>query len=246
MILSTEIEPYLSGQRFSNALKIAYSERFPERSRTDLIVKLCKDKRVLHIGCADHIPLIKSKIKQKKWLHGLLTDVATECAGIDIHKEAIQYLQDEIGVKNVYHADITNGLPEKLRNTNWDIVVMGEILEHVDNPVLFLQQIKHQLSSHAKQLLITVPNSFNHLMIKDIQIKVEDINSDHRYNFTPYTLSKVLYSSGFEKVEFEFTDRIALPLHLKILNRLCRIAGIHNRFSIPYFATMVALTNFNR
>jgi 2-polyprenyl-3-methyl-5-hydroxy-6-metoxy-1,4-benzoquinol methylase len=244
MILSTDIQPYISGQAFSNALQIPYNQRFPEQTRTEFILQLCKNKKVLHLGCADHIPLIKSKIQNGQWLHGLLMKVAKECAGIDINKASIEYLKNELNIPNVYHADLTRELPSEILSTSWDIVIMGEILEHIDNPVFFLEQLKMRLKLIAGTLLITVPNSFNYLLVNDIKNSIEDINSDHRYHFTPYTLTKIMYQAGFKTVDIRFTNRIALPLRLKIVNRLVRLLGLQLNFKATYFATMVALTDF--
>jgi SAM-dependent methyltransferase len=244
MKFTTQQQSYIHGEQFSNALKIPYTELLAEQNRLELLQQLCKGKRVLHIGCADHLPLIKSKIEQRKWLHALLCEVAGECTGIDINEAAITYIKQELNFTDVYCADITTALPEAISNKQWDVVVMGEILEHVDNPVDFLKALKTQLQLRAKQLVITVPNSFNLLVKNDISCNTEDINSDHMYHFTPYTLGRVIFKSGFELQELHFADRIALPIRMKIANRIKKILGIRTRFTGKYFATLVAVTNF--
>ncbi len=244
MILPSSIQDFISGHAFTNALQIPYNQCFRDQSRTDLILEICKNKKVLHVGCADHIPLIKTKIQNGQWLHGLLMDVATECAGIDISESSINYLKTELNIPTVYLADITRELPPEILTTHWDVVVMGEILEHVDNPVFFLEKVRQGLKPIADTLIITVPNSFNYQLVNDIKKTTEDINSDHRYHFTPYTLSKIMYQGGFTTVDLHFTNRIALPLHLKVLNRLARFMGLRPSFKLSYFSTMIALTDF--
>lgn len=244
MRFTPEILSFIRGEQFSNALKIHYSERFPEQSRIELLLQLSRGKRVLHIGCADHLPLINQKMEQGKWLHALLRNVADECTGIDINAEAVEFMSDTLKIPDIYHVDITNGLPEKLRERKWDLVIMGEILEHIDNPVHFLQQLKTHLQQHASQLVITVPNSFNRLIMNDININTEDINSDHMYHFTPYTLARVVYKSGFATFELLFADRVALPFLQKISNRLKKIFGLKRSFTSNYFASLIAVTNF--
>lgn len=244
MKFSSKLQSYIRGEQFSNALKIPYKELLMEQNRLELLQQLCKGKRVLHIGCADHLPLIKSKIEKRKWLHGLLCDVAGECTGIDISEEAVAYITQELNYTDVYYADITKELPKAISDKQWDIVIMGEILEHVDNPVDFLMSIKSRLQLRANQLVITVPNSFNVLIKNDIKCNTEDINSDHLYHFTPYTLARVIYKSGFELQELHFADRVSLPFVMKISNRIKRLLGIRSRFTAKYFATLVAVTNF--
>lgn len=246
MKFTTEIQSYIKGEQFSNALKIPYSGLYPETGRIDTLLGLCLGKRVLHIGCADHLPLIHQKMQQGKWLHALLCETASECTGIDINEEAVKFITEKLHIKDVYHADITKSFPDELSDRNWDIVVMGEILEHVDNPVDFLSQLQQQLSHKASQLIITVPNSFNRLVMKDIQRNTEDINSDHMYHFTPYTLGRVLYKSGFSSPEFQFADRVALPCFQKITNTLKKLFRLKRQFKAGYFATLIAVTNFRK
>ncbi|KAB2828042.1 MAG: hypothetical protein BGP01_10235 [Paludibacter sp. 47-17] len=244
MIFSPEIQSYIRGERFSNALKIPYSGKYTEQNRIELLLQICNGKRILHIGCADHLPLIKQKMEQGRWLHSLLCEVASECTGVDINADAVNYITQELKLSDVHYADITHELPEALRERQWDVVVMGEILEHVDNPVGFLQALKKQLQSRATELVITIPNSFNLLLMNDINSNTEDINSDHIYHFTPYTLGRVIYKSGFTLQELYFADRVALPFPMKIANRLKKMLGITRRFTAKYFATLIVVTHF--
>jgi len=88
-------------------------------------------------------------------------------------------------------------IPKELASEHWDVVVLGEVLEHVDNPVLFLQTLNKQLRFFADTLIITVPNAFRYNNIRYSKRNCEVINSDHRYWFTPYTLLKILIRAGF-------------------------------------------------
>ena len=53
---------------------------------------LVQGKSVLHIGCTDHKELIDIKIKQHSFLHLKLVEYAKVVHGIDINKEAINYI----------------------------------------------------------------------------------------------------------------------------------------------------------
>ncbi|MDX9748887.1 MAG: methyltransferase domain-containing protein [Paludibacter sp.] len=244
MKFTSETQSYIRGEQFSNALKIPFPEKFVEQNRIEVLLRICKGKKVLHIGCADHLPLIKQKLEKGKWLHALLCGVASECTGIDINSEAVDYITRELNISDVYYADITDELPLSLLNRQWDVVVMGEILEHVDNPVDFLKAIKARLHARAGELVLTVPNSFNLLFRNDIKKNIEDINSDHMYHFTPYTLGRVIYKSGYSSLEIYVADRVALPFHLKITNLIRKLLGIKSRFSLKYFATLIGVTHF--
>ena len=66
-----KITPYLQGTKFSNSLEIKLNSLFKSQnqSRVELIKKYVNSKKVLHVGCCDHIPLIKDKAKRNEWMH---------------------------------------------------------------------------------------------------------------------------------------------------------------------------------
>ncbi len=196
---NTDTLTYLNGNKFSNSLSVSLAQ--PEKEviyRIELLKSLCKDKNIVHLGFTDHIPLIQSKIKSNNWLHQELVCTAKRCLGIDINAEAVDYVREVLGIKEVYVHDIIldSKLPE-LMLQKWDYLVIGEVLEHIDNPVLFLNTIKEKYKSCFSKIIITVPNAFELTNIKGVFKHKEIINSDHRYWFTPYTLARVVCASGF-------------------------------------------------
>lgn len=195
---------YLKGEKFSNSLSIILSQSESMIVyRLDLLRELCKDKNIVHLGFTDHIPLIQSKIKSKNWLHQELIDVTRRCVGIDINAEAIEFVKQKIGINEVYHHDVIQDpvLPELMKE-KWDYLIIGEVLEHIDNPVLFLKTIKEKYKGCFSKIILTVPNALEFTNIKGIFKHKEIINSDHRYWFTPYTLARVVAAAGFSVLEF--------------------------------------------
>lgn len=196
---------YLNGNKFSNGHTIKIGEKQGLTDRISLIAKMIKGRSTLHFGCVDHLPLIEDKVKNGTWLHEILTRESSECLGIDNNEEGIKYLEDKLGCDNVMAIDIIKDqAPKKLLEKKWEYVVMGEIIEHLDNPVLFLQSIREKIN--CERIIITVPNAFSFNNVKNIFKNVELINSDHRFWFTPYTISKVLSEAGFEVEEFHFCN----------------------------------------
>lgn len=199
---------YLDGKKFSNGYKFNVAKKNEENiDRFNFLEKYVENKSVLHIGFADHTPLIKEKIKNNKWLHKRLVDKARLCVGIDINSEAVEYIKSEINIKNVYSFDILKDkLPIEIIGLNWDIVILGEVLEHIDNPVEFLTNIHSKLANNANELIVTVPNALELINLKLIRKGQEFINTDHRFWFTPFTLSKVLLRAGFITKEFFYSQ----------------------------------------
>ena len=174
-------------------------------SRIEALLSLARGKRVLHIGCCDHIDLIDKKIKNQTWLHGLLTKVAKECYGIDIDPIAIEHVK-KLGYYDVYNCDLLYSFPTQLQKKNFDVVILGEILEHLDSPVAFLKKLYSYIKSDY-ELVLTVPNAFFLENFINVLGGFERINSDHRAWYTAYTISKVLSLGGYDVKSFEYVFR---------------------------------------
>jgi hypothetical protein len=240
-----KILPYISGEKFSNALTVEIKELFPDNKRVDLIKNLCVNKKIIHIGCVDHLPLIEEKINKNHWLHKLITEVSSETIGIDINKEGIEYLQNKLNIKNVLYANIvTDDIPE-IKNKKWDYMILGEIVEHVDNPVHFLNSIREKYQDVVDKIIITVP----HILVKNrttlmYKNSMELINTDHRYWFTPFTLTKVMYQAGFRDINLDFAERVALTQLELIKRKLKRLANKKPFYPFYYFNSIVGIAKF--
>ncbi len=223
MKFDENISKYLDGILFSNSLKIKVGNSEKSIiSRFDKLIELASNKNILHLGFADHIPLIEGKIKDRKWLHGLLVNVANKCVGIDTNAEAIDFIKSKFNIGEIYVHDIINDPQlEIITSEKWDYLVTGEVLEHIDNPVQFLRSIKERYGGHIDKIVITVPNAFDLQNIKLLKNNIEFINSDHRYWFTPFTLAKVCTRAGYKIDEFWFCQSYipSNPLDKYLLRR---------------------------
>lgn len=191
-----EIESYLSGENFSNGLQIDCFTGENVIDRLDFLVEETRGKSVLHLGFTDHLPLIEEKIKQDRWLHKRLVESCSFCVGADINKSAIKFISEDLGIDNVYFHDVIKDEPLEILKTNKiDYIILGEVLEHIDNPVEFLQIINRKYFGIAGKIIITVPNAFDYNNVNLLKKNVEAINTDHRYWFTPFTIAKVVYRS---------------------------------------------------
>lgn len=196
---------YLQGEKFSSGEPVEYAFDASDaeyRSRVDWLMQLCRGSSVVHVGCVDHEPqMIRRKLSKGKWVHKQLCEVATRCMGVDINEEGIRYIREELGYEDVIAADITAAPCDELRRTQWDYLVLGEVLEHIDNPVAFLAAIREHYANCIKQMIITVPNAFAMENHRAAGRRREVINTDHRFWFTPYTLGKVVTEAGLRPRE---------------------------------------------
>lgn len=196
---------YLTGKKFIGSLYVTISDLAKTPiTRVEFLTTKVKGKKIIHLGCVDHLPLVDSKIKSNTWLHSLLCEQSQRCLGIDINQEGIDYIKS-LGYKDsIYYDMLSEPASETILKENWDLLILGEILEHVDNPVLFLTKIREKYGSVIKQMVITVPNALRWINFKNVLKNKEVINSDHRFWFTPYTLAKISTQAGYEVEEFDF------------------------------------------
>jgi hypothetical protein len=216
MKFEENIREYLTGDKFSNGLKVRLqNDRSSYTNRIKIIEDKVKGKKVVHIGCCDHIPLIQKKIEKNIWLHKRLDDSSNKLLGVDINREGIDYMKNNLGYDDVVCANLITDDIQEIYAEKWDYLVLGEILEHVDNPVQFLSSIKEKYVDKVDKIIITVPNAFFIVNLDHLENGVEVINSDHRFWFTPYTLAKVGTLSGLEFIDVELTHELKNKRGLK-------------------------------
>jgi 2-polyprenyl-3-methyl-5-hydroxy-6-metoxy-1,4-benzoquinol methylase len=240
MKIDPEILKYLKGDLLDTSLTVDLRRtKYKIISRENAITGIIKNKDVIHLGCADHIRIINEKIKSNIWLHKLLSDNARTCLGIDIDMESIDYIRDELGYKNVLHADILNDTLSELTGRNWDYAVFGEIIEHLDNPVSFLRSFREKYSGHVQRFIITVPNIYNIRQFRNMLSYKEIINSDHRFWFTPYTVAKVLVSAGYIPETISYANLSRLNIPELIIRKIRKITGQDVRYPFYYFRSII-------
>ena len=219
-----QLDDYLSGKKFDRGLTIKWKFDNKLISRIDYLSEICKGKNVIHLGCLDHsMDTITRKIADNTWLHKRLTDVSAQCLGIDIDPTLIDKVKEK-GVTNIICSDLSvDHLRTEITSCQWDYLVCGELIEHIDNPVSFLSAIKDKYASYIKNFVVTVPNSLSLGHIKNAFKTAEGINTDHRYSFTPYNITKILVISGYhpDKINttMHFHPKTRGPLHRLMLKK---------------------------
>lgn len=245
-----KIEPgilkYLKGEAFQNNLNVVIGkEKHEIISREKTIIDFIRDKDVVHIGCSDHIQIINSKIRNNLWLHKLITENAKKCIGIDIDRESIDYIKKELGYQNVIYGNILTDEFKDLKENKWDYAVFGEIIEHLDDPVNFLKVFKAKYGENVNRFIITVPNIYNKRQFINMKNYREVINSDHRFWFTPYTISKVLVSAGYNPEKLDYSNLQSLGITDLLKRKIKRIAGIKPAYPFYYFNTIIISGTIN-
>ena len=163
--------------------------------RSTFVAELAEGKRVLDIGCVNHT---LSTRQAKYWLHGILRERAAWLVGLDYEKDQVETLRRE-GF-NVVCADAT----DFNLGAQFDLIVAGEIIEHLTCPGKLLDCARRHLAPQGK-LVLTCPNANNMLyFLENCLMGHEQDNTDHTCLFTPTTMSVLLRKCGYRPVSFHF------------------------------------------
>jgi hypothetical protein len=240
MKFEPQILKYLNGESFQTSLTVDLEKTGYEIiPRETAITELIKNSNVVHIGCSDHIEVINEKIATNTWLHKLITDNSNNCIGIDIDRESIAYIKNNLGYTNVFQGDILTDDFDGISQNSWDYVVFGEIMEHIGNPVNFLKVFKERFGENIEKFIITVPSIYNKRQFGNMLKFKEIINSDHRFWFTPYTISKIVSEAGYKPENITFSNLQKLTVPELIIRKLKRLAGIRVKYPFYYFNTII-------
>lgn len=179
--------------------------------------------------------------------HGIVINEILEKAGGFLEEYLILEGSQKIIDKFIGH----HGLPKTVEirnsyfedfNTNnkYNVIEMGFVLEHVDNPASFLKKYSTMIRPCGR-LCIAVPNarSFHRLigadagLLDDIfSLSEHDIKIGHKRYFDLESLSKLLQEADLEIVTihgiylkpFSTSQIKQLQLSRAVMNSLCRIA----------------------
>jgi 2-polyprenyl-3-methyl-5-hydroxy-6-metoxy-1,4-benzoquinol methylase len=165
--------------------------------RRTYILDACRDRRVLHLGCVDH-PFLHERLASGDLLHAAIDACAAELWGIDLDRTGLETLR-AAGFTNLYEADIER-LESVAITGRFDVIVAGEIIEHLTSPGAFLRQVPRLLAPGGR-LLVTVPSAQSIRLAANALRRVEVVHPDHKAYFSPHTLTELLQSSGLAVVD---------------------------------------------
>lgn len=176
----------------------------PVSLRIDYILKSCEGKCVLHVGCSNS-PYTQTSLDDASLLHSQIDKVASKQYGIDIDQSGINIMKNA-GIMNVAVAnveDLVNNNP--FDRIDFDVIIAGEIIEHLSNPGQFLDSIKPILTKPNSKLVITTVNAFYAMrFFVGMFSGNEGVHPDHVSYYSKSTLTKLLDMNGFEVEEFSY------------------------------------------
>ncbi len=131
--------------------------RFRVVDRSEYLVQQSLGKRVLHLGCTG-APLTQERIENHTHLHLAILSTAKEVYGIDIDEPGLALLENA-GVKNLFYGDVYR-LNELNLPVTFDLILAGELIEHLDNPGIFLECLR-EFMAPTTEVILTTPNAYS-------------------------------------------------------------------------------------
>jgi 2-polyprenyl-3-methyl-5-hydroxy-6-metoxy-1,4-benzoquinol methylase len=167
--------------------------------RIPWLVEQCRGKRVIHVGFAD-AGFREEQGRAGSWLHGHLWDVATELVGVDADEPGVRAASDAGYEAHVADCTDTEAIAA-LDIEPADVVLAGEIIEHLDAPGPFLEAMS-ELCRPDGRLIVTTPNAYGLVnVVASMTRRVEVNHPDHVVMFTWRTLSEMLRRNGWSPDE---------------------------------------------
>ncbi|MFB1489918.1 MULTISPECIES: class I SAM-dependent methyltransferase [unclassified Thiocapsa] len=187
--------------------------------RTDFLRQICGGRRLLHLGATD-APETAAAIREGRFLHEQLRQVASSVVGMDNNEAMIDFLRQHHGIEDIRFGDIE--IAEDYPAEAFDLVVAGEILEHLSNPGRALDALRARLGPETL-LIVTVPNAYSLKGFLRALAGLEWIHPDHVLHHSLRTLSALLSRHGFAvEQSFGFVNAGA-GLAAGLANRLLRL-----------------------
>jgi SAM-dependent methyltransferase len=150
--------------------------RAPLVDRGEYVVRLARGKRVVDLGFVD-AGRMTAKRDDGTWLHGRLRSVARDVIGIDFNGDGVQRAR-AMGFA-AYEADCQDKADlGALALPPADLVIAGELIEHLDQPGAFLEAIK-VLIRPGGELVVTTPNAASLTNFVGGVLGREFVNPDH-------------------------------------------------------------------
>jgi predicted TPR repeat methyltransferase len=167
-------------------------------SRFAFLVDCCRNKSVLHLGCSSG-KFILDKIKTNTSLHIHLARVANGLYGVDIDETSLRIMKDYYRLQHLYQGNVEH-LDELSIDRQFDIVLAGDILEHLSNPGKMLDGIQRFMHADSV-LIISTNNAFSLPAFLRFTAGKYKEHEDHVFVFSPYVLQNLLWRHGYESIE---------------------------------------------
>jgi SAM-dependent methyltransferase len=186
----------------------------PPVDRLSFLEDQVRGKRVLDLGCLDDTAT--QKRGTEAWLHERLGRSAATIVGVDTSARVPEGGLDT-GFSRILRGDVRSLDDEALGHP--DVIVAGEIIEHVPDAVAFVASLRQRFS--GSEVLLTTPNATGLTNIVLGLLRRESMHPDHLCVFSYRTLVQVFARAGVQEVEL-------IPYRVRYTEARLRTTGVAN------------------
>lgn len=170
--------------------------------REDYVVEKCRGQRVLHLGAVqanDDIDIEKfdAYAASPRFLHKRICEGAANCVGLDYNAELTKRLEKKHGIGGIYVCDLEDKCSLPKLTERFDVIVMGELIEHLGNPLQALTHLRKYMHEDTV-LIITTPNALRSSAFLYAFFGFEAHDEDHVAIYSPRLLEAILLRAGMK------------------------------------------------
>ncbi|HEY7052602.1 MAG TPA: methyltransferase domain-containing protein [Mycobacterium sp.] len=184
-------------------------------SRIGVVRHYANGKKVLDLGCVSHNFSVRSGGKAR-WLHAHVVEAAAECVGADYDLAGVKEMN--AAGYDVVHVDIEGDLTPIIERGPFDVVIAGELIEHLPAPQRLLSAAREVLRPKGK-LVITTPNPYALHRVRAGMRGVTWENVDHVQYLFPSGIAEMADRTGMELTRF---GTVGAPPRLPISRAMFR------------------------
>jgi SAM-dependent methyltransferase len=203
-------------------------------SKKALLSRFCRKKRILHVGAVGcTLESTQNKVTAAEdSVHSFLSRIG-ECVGVDVDEAGVKALAEAGIFSNIIAADVNSLTKADLPLDFVDVIVAGDVIEHLSNPGSALDSF-HRFCGENTRLILTTPNAMGlPNFLRYLAGRFVD-TPDHVCTFTAFSLVNLLRRHGWV-VEHLFlchqfaakdhTNQLSFLLGRRIFKMLPRLGG---------------------
>ncbi len=183
----------------------------PVKDAHRTILEMAHGGRVLNVGAAGNASYYRDH-GMNDWLHARLSTVAQKAVGLDLDGA-------EVHVAQALGFDVRHGDCETIHlDENFDLIVLADVVEHLDNPARALTNLAHCLAVDG-HIVMTTPNAtFLGNVVNALLRRPPKVFWDHVNLYTPENIQALCDRHGWTLLRTYFYsqfDQRSFPVHVK-------------------------------
>lgn len=179
--------------------------------KNDFLVEMATGKNILDIGLGGHVSneaFTSEYLKRdlSKTLHGRLTNIAESITGTDINNDCVIALSAQYPNNSYVTADLTDFNFKTKFSKKFDLIILGDVIEHLDDFKSALQNIKTVTSDNGK-IIITTVNAYSIIPFFKMFMRYESVHDEHTAYFSYITMKRLCAMNKLEIIDFKFYSK---------------------------------------